>query len=119
VATVWAGAVTAARRGVPGGEPLAGKAPAPGSVRLIAEEQAALRRLAVLVARGESPEEVLAAVAAEAGRVLRAEQAFIVRYDADSAISVVAAWPSAAAARRRIERDLHDGAQMPVINQIT
>jgi signal transduction histidine kinase len=96
VATVWAGAVTAARRGVPGGEPPAGKAPAPGSVRLIAEEQAALRRLAVLVAQGESPEEVLAAVAAEAGRVLHAEQAFIVRYDADSAISVVAAWPSAA-----------------------
>src|SRR2546423_483525 len=62
----------AAGPGVPGGESLAGKAPAAGGVRLIAEEQAALRRVAVLVAQGEPPEEGFAAVAAEAGQVLHA-----------------------------------------------
>ena len=91
------GAVTAARPGVPGGESLAGKAPAAGGVQLIAEEQAALRRVAVLVAQGEPPEEVFAAVAAEAGQVLHAQHAFIGRYDPDGTLTVVAASSSAAA----------------------
>jgi GAF domain-containing protein len=82
---------------VPGGESLAGKAPAAGGVRLIAEEQAALRRVAVLVAQGEPPEEVFAAVAAEAGQVLHAQHAFIGRYDPDGTLTVVAASSSAAA----------------------
>ena len=38
----------------------------------IAGEQAALRRVATLVARGAAPEEVFAAVAEEAGRLLDA-----------------------------------------------
>jgi signal transduction histidine kinase len=75
----------------------AGKAPAAGSVRLIAEEQAALRRVAVLVAQGEPPEKVFAAVAAEAGQVLHAQHAFIGRYDPDGTLTVVAASSSAAA----------------------
>ena len=91
------GAVTAAGPGVPGGESMAGKAPAAGGVRLIAEEQAALRRVAVLVAQGEPPEEVFAAVAAEAGQVLHAQHAFIGRYDPDGTLTVVAASSSAAA----------------------
>jgi len=94
---VRVGAVTAARPGVPGGESLAGKAPAAGGVQLIAEEQAALRRVAVLVAQGEPPEEVFAAVAAEAGQVLHAQHAFIGRYDPDGTLTVVAASSSAAA----------------------
>ena len=68
-----------------------------GGVRRIAKEQAALRRVAVLVARGESPEEVFAAVAAEAGRVLHAQHAWLGRYDPDGTLSVVAAWTSSAA----------------------
>ena len=91
------GAVTADGPGAPGGESLAGKAPAAGGVRLIAEEQAALRRVAVLVAQGEPPEEVFAAVAAEAGQVLHAQHAFIGRYDPDGTLTVVAASSSAAA----------------------
>jgi len=94
---VWARAVTPAGPGVPGGEMLAGKARATGGVRRIAEEQAALRRLAMLVAQGESPEEVFAAVAAEARQVLHAQHAWIGRYHPDGTLSVVAAWPSAAA----------------------
>jgi signal transduction histidine kinase len=97
VAALWAGAVTAAGPGVPGGESLARKARMAGGVRRIAKEQAALRRVAVLVARGESPEEVSAAVAAEAGRVLHAQHAWIGRYDPDGTLSVVAAWTSSAA----------------------
>ena len=77
---------------------MAGKARATVGVRLIAEEQAALRRVAVRVAQGESPEEIFAAVAAEAGQVLHAEQAYIDRYDPDGTLSVVAAWTSGAAA---------------------
>ncbi|HEX6448515.1 MAG TPA: GAF domain-containing protein [Trebonia sp.] len=98
MAAAWAVAVTAAGPGVPGGESPGGKARAAVGVRLIAEEQAALRRVAVRVAQGESPEEMFAAVAAEAGQVLHAEQAYIDRYDPDGTVSVVAAWTSGAAA---------------------
>jgi signal transduction histidine kinase len=49
------------------------------------------------VAQGESPEEIFAAVAAEAGQVLDAEQAYVSRCDPDGMLSVVAVWPSGAA----------------------
>ena len=58
----------------------------------ITGEQAALRRVATLVARGAPPEEVLAAVAEEAGRLLGADHATMARYDPDGAITTVAAW---------------------------
>lgn len=66
--------------------------------RNVAGEQAALRRVATLVARGASPEEVFATVAAEAGQVLRAEHTNIGRFDPGGMYSVVAAWTSAATA---------------------
>ncbi|MDX6238637.1 MAG: hypothetical protein QOG10_3452, partial [Kribbellaceae bacterium] len=59
-----------------------------------ADEQAALRRVATLVASAASPEEVLAAVTEEAGRLLHAHHAVMSRYDPDGAIRVVAAWSS-------------------------
>jgi GAF domain-containing protein len=90
--------VTAAGPGVPGGESVARKARAADGLRRIAEEQAALRRVAVLAVQGEAPEEIFAAVAAEAGQVLDAEHAFIGRYDPDGTLEVIAAWTSAAAA---------------------
>ena len=49
----------------------------------IVEEQAALRRVALLVARAAPPEEVFAAVAAEAGRLLDSDLTVMGRYDAD------------------------------------
>jgi len=64
----------------------------------IAEEQAALRRLAALVARAASPEEVFTAVTEEAGRLLGAGHATMSQYDPDGAIKVVAAWSSVGAA---------------------
>jgi signal transduction histidine kinase len=67
--------------------------PAGESLR-IAEEQAALRRVATLVARGAAPEELFAAVTAEAGRVLDSEHTSLIRYDTDGAGTVVGAWTS-------------------------
>ena len=64
----------------------------------IAEEQAALRRVAVLVARAASPGEVFTAVTEEAGRLLGAGHAAMSRYGPDGAVRVVAAWSSTGAA---------------------
>jgi signal transduction histidine kinase len=61
-----------------------------------AEEQAALRRVATLVARGAQPEEVFAAVTEEVGRLLHADHASMDRYGPDDTVSVVAAWGSGA-----------------------
>jgi len=61
----------------------------------IAEEQAALRRVAVLVASGVPPEEVFTAVTAEAGRLLGADQAAVGRYDPDNAVTIFARWSAA------------------------
>jgi len=57
-----------------------------------AEEQAALRRVATLVARGAPPAQVLTAVTEEAGRLLGADFATMGRYSADGTSTVVAAW---------------------------
>ena len=61
-------------------------------LRGFAEEQAALRRVATLVARAAPPEEVFAAVAAEVGRVLAVDFTAMSRYDPDGAATVVGAW---------------------------
>jgi GAF domain-containing protein len=61
-------------------------------LRALAEEQAALRRVATLVARRVSPQEVFAAVTEEVGRLLSAEVAAMGRYEPDGVITVVAIW---------------------------
>ena len=58
----------------------------------LAAEQAALRRVATLVARGVPPEEVFAVVTAEAGQLLGAHLAGMGRYESDRTITVLAAW---------------------------
>jgi signal transduction histidine kinase len=74
----------------------------PDQARLVrlAEEQAALRRVATLVARGVPAEEVFAAVTEEAGRVLSAETAHLGRYEPDGAVTFVAAWGTAPGVQR-------------------
>jgi signal transduction histidine kinase len=59
-------------------------------LRRLAEEQAALRRVATLVARGMPPAEVFAAVAHEVGHVLATDGTIIVRVNPDGATTVVA-----------------------------
>jgi GAF domain-containing protein len=56
----------------------------------LAEEQAALRRVATLVARGTRPEEVFAAVANEVGRLLSVDMANVIRYESDGTVMFVA-----------------------------
>jgi signal transduction histidine kinase len=58
----------------------------------LAEEQAALRRVATLVARATPPEEVFAAVAEEVGRLLGVDFAILVRYDPQDTLEVVGTW---------------------------
>jgi GAF domain-containing protein len=59
-------------------------------MRGLAEEQAALRRVATLVARGAAPEEVFAAVTEEVARLLSAEYAGLGRYESDRTMTIVA-----------------------------
>src|SRR4029079_1694003 len=54
-------------------------------LREFAEEQAALRRVATLVAEGALPERLFAAVAAEAGQLLHADFAGLTRSEPDGA----------------------------------
>jgi signal transduction histidine kinase len=61
-------------------------------LRLVADEQAALRRVATLVARGVSPSEVFASVAAETGHVLGAETTAVARFEPDGTTTVVGSW---------------------------
>ncbi len=58
----------------------------------LADEQAALRRVATLVARGVAPAEVFAAVAEEVGRLLGADAAHVLRYEHDGTVTLVAGW---------------------------
>ena len=58
----------------------------------LAQEQAALRRVATLVARGAAADELFAAVAGEVGPLLGAHLAGMGRYDSDDTVTVLAAW---------------------------
>ncbi len=62
--------------------------------RKVAGEQAALRRVATLVAQATPPEAVFAAVTAEAGRLLALDAALLSRYDQGDTITVVGSWIS-------------------------
>src|SRR6266536_2735670 len=96
----------------------------------LADEQAALRRVATLVARGVPAAEVFAALAQEAGQPLPPDtQARIADFTelAATAIANTQARAELAASRarivkaadqtrRRIERDLHDGIQQRLVS---
>jgi PAS domain S-box-containing protein len=58
----------------------------------LAEEQAALRRVATSVARESSPDEVFAAVVEEVGRVVGVESTAMLRYEDDGTATPVASW---------------------------
>jgi signal transduction histidine kinase len=58
----------------------------------LAEQQTALRRVATLVARGVSPEELFAAVAEAVGRLLPVDLANMCRYEPDHTQTFVATW---------------------------
>ena len=62
------------------------------SMGVLATQQAALRRVATVVARGVGPSEVFSAVAEEMARCLDVQDAVVVRYEGDDAVIVVAAY---------------------------
>jgi signal transduction histidine kinase len=81
----------------------------------LAEEQAALRRVATLVAHGAPPEEVFAAVAEEVGRLLPVDRASMGRYEPDGTSAFLAAWGTASEhfpVGRRISLGGHDFATL-------
>ena len=60
----------------------------------LAEEQAALRRVATLVAGQATADEIFATVAEEVARFLRAERGVVCRYEPDETMTVTACWTS-------------------------
>jgi signal transduction histidine kinase len=58
----------------------------------LAQEQAALRRVATLVASHRSSAEVFAAVSEEAGKLLNLDSAHLVAFDRDGTATVVGSW---------------------------
>jgi signal transduction histidine kinase len=63
-------------------------------VERLAEEQAALRRVATMVVRESSPEEIFAKVAEEVGLLLGVEAAAIHRYEPEGDATLVGTWGS-------------------------
>jgi signal transduction histidine kinase/ketosteroid isomerase-like protein len=68
------------------------RVPALAEAAVVAEEQAALRRVATLVAGGAPPEEVFTAVTAEVGRLLEVDFTHLCRYDPDGAATTAGVW---------------------------
>jgi signal transduction histidine kinase len=60
--------------------------------RALAEEQASLRRVATLVARGATQQEVFSAVTEEVGKLLAVDFSILGRYEPADTIFTVAAW---------------------------
>jgi signal transduction histidine kinase/ketosteroid isomerase-like protein/uncharacterized protein YoaH (UPF0181 family) len=77
----------------------------------MAEEQAALRRVATLVARGVSQDELFAAVTEEVGWLVGADPTALMRFEADDTVTVVAAWSAA-------DAPLSIGARQPINDEL-
>jgi signal transduction histidine kinase len=76
-------------------------------VARLADEQAALRRVATLVARGAPPAEVFAAVAEQLGRLLDAASSGLVRFEDAGIARVVAGWG-------RLDEAVPTGSRLPL-----
>ena len=70
---------------------------ADAELRALAAEQAALRRVATLVAREVDPRDVFSAVTEEVGRLLGAHSANMVRYEAGDSATVLGGWSAGGA----------------------
>ena len=73
----------------------------------LADEQAALRRVATLVARGAPPADVFDAVAEELGRLLEVGSSGLVRFENEHTARVVAGWG-------RLDEVAPVGARLPI-----
>src|SRR5919198_2448188 len=68
-------------------------------LRRLADEQAALRRVATLVACESARDGVFAKVAEEVGRLFDADIALMFRYETDGTVTIVANWSERVATR--------------------
>ena len=82
-----------------------------GELARLSDEQAALRRVATLVARGRPSDEVFAAVAQEVGLVLGAEITRLLRFEADGTATVTATW-------LRAGERVPTGSRIPITNTV-
>jgi signal transduction histidine kinase len=73
----------------------------------LAREQAALRRVATLAARGATTDELFAAVTEEVGQQLPVDLTRMARYEADGTVNVIAGWS-------RTGAEVGIGARLPV-----
>jgi signal transduction histidine kinase len=78
-------------------------------VERLAEEQAALRRVATLIAREPSPDTVFTAIAAEVGRLLRVSDTRLLRFEEDGAATILAEWGAWESSERIGSRSHTDG----------
>jgi signal transduction histidine kinase len=83
------GFLVRALHGTSGSRPVQ-HAPIEGS--WLAEEQAALRRVATLVAHQAAADEIFAAVAEEVARLVGADRGAVCRYESDDSMTVMAYW---------------------------
>jgi signal transduction histidine kinase len=75
-----------------GGRGPKGRARAQAELTWLAEEQAALRRVATLVAGLAASDEIFAAVAEEVALLFQADRGTVCRYEADESMTVVSYW---------------------------
>jgi signal transduction histidine kinase/ketosteroid isomerase-like protein len=80
-------------------------AQARSELQLLATEQAALRRVAELVARGVAPDEVFEAVAIEASSLLGKDSTALLRYERDRGAAIVAVSGGPARVGMRVPTD--------------
>jgi signal transduction histidine kinase len=88
---------------------------------LLAREQAALRRVATLVAGGVPPDDVFEAVANEVGQIIPSlEATAMLRYEVDGTATVMALWvdgkggEAVAASSQQLGVDIKPGARVPI-----
>ena len=62
------------------------------ALSLLVEQEAALRRVATLVARGVRQDELFATVTEESGRLLPVQYAYLGRYEPDGTLVIIGAW---------------------------
>jgi signal transduction histidine kinase len=75
----------------------------------LAAEQAAVRRVATLIAHAAPPADVFAAVAEEVGRLLLVDRAFVARYESDDTVTIVGGWNATGEAVTAVRRPFGSG----------
>ena len=87
--------------------------PLPADLERMAEEQAALRRVATLVARGATEQELAAAVAGELGHLFSSQAGSVLRWDGDTIRTIDGNHLNSVARAARPHSDVAGGIHIP------